>query len=55
MTRWSRPIDQPFQSGRFFNYHGIKAGHDYRYQPASGEGLTARRGESCTAQRINPG
>ncbi|MGY2892457.1 hypothetical protein [Deinococcus sp. UYEF24] len=47
-------MEQPFQSGRFFIYQGIKAGHDYRYLPATGEGLTARRGESCTARRIIP-
>ncbi|MGY2897309.1 hypothetical protein [Deinococcus sp. UYEF24] len=48
-------MDQPFQYTGGFVYHGIKTGHDYRYLPATGEGLTARRGESCTARRIIPG
>ncbi|WP_456829872.1 hypothetical protein [Deinococcus sp. UYEF24] len=48
-------MDQPFQSGRFFVYQGVEAGHDYRYQPPVGEGLASRRGESCTARRMVPG
>ncbi|WP_407570748.1 hypothetical protein [Deinococcus altitudinis] len=48
-------MDQSFQYAGGFVYQGIKAGHDYRYLPAPGEGLTARQGESCTARRIIPG
>lgn len=48
-------MDQPFQHGRVFVYQGIRAGHDYRYLPASGEGVPSRRGESCTARRTIAG
>ncbi|WP_407538851.1 hypothetical protein Q0M94_11795 [Deinococcus radiomollis] len=48
-------MDQPFLSDHLFVYQVIKSGHDYRYLPAPGEGVTARRGESCTARRTMPG
>ena len=55
MTRWSRPMDHPFQHGPPLTYRGVRVGHDYRYQPATGEGQSSRRGESCTVRRIVPG
>ncbi|WP_407569888.1 hypothetical protein [Deinococcus altitudinis] len=47
--------DQPPQYAGGFVYQGIKAGYDDHYLPTAGEGLSARRGESCKAHRIIPG
>jgi len=55
MTRWSRPMDQPFQAGPLQMYRGIRVEQEYRYQRASTEGQSARRGESCTVRRITAG
>ena len=48
-------MNQPFLSDRLFVCQSIKPGHDYRYLPLSGEGITARRGKSCTARRTISG
>jgi len=48
-------MDQPFQAGPAQMYRGVRVGHDYRYQPASTEGQSSRRGESCTVRRIAVG
>lgn len=50
MTRRSRPTEQPLGHGQV--YQGVRAGHDYRYQPGTGTDQASRRGESCTVRRI---
>ena len=45
-------MDQPTPSGPWFNFQGIRGGHEYRYLPDLGEDHQERRGEACTARRV---
>lgn len=45
-------MDRPTPPGSRIVYQGIRAGQEYRYLPGLGEEHQARRGEACTARRV---